>query len=148
VVGLLVLPTSTAVAFFSTTTGSGSVDVQIGTSTTSTVSINGSNLSYSQGSTLSPGGTVNFRLNLVCLTNCPAQVSTVSLSPTWSSNTSGCNSGAQPGQFTMPQATINASVTNGGGQFGTLTVSMVDLGSGVDQRPCSNAMVTLTLTTP
>src|SRR6266851_4965513 len=73
---MLVLPVSTALAFFAAT-GSGQIsNVQAGTAaSTITITPNGA-LTYAGPSTtnLMPGGTVSTSLLLTCTTGCPTQV--------------------------------------------------------------------------
>ena len=147
VVALLVLPTETAIAFFSAT-GSGTVSgVQAGSASSTVALSTVGGFTYSGPSTtnLMPGGTVSFTVQATCTASCPATVSTVNLQ-SWSSNKTGCDSTTLPNSFTMPAITANLSVNTSATTVGTATITWVNLA--VNQNACSNASFTFVLTTP
>jgi hypothetical protein len=124
-VAMLLLPVSTAQAFFAAT-GSGQItNVQAGTATT-VVSIeqNGA-LTYAGPSTtnLMPGGTVSFSTLITCTAGCPGQVTAVNFGG-WSSDKARCDFTTPPNSFTMPTLNVNQSVWTTGISGGTVTINM------------------------
>jgi hypothetical protein len=145
VVALFVLPTAEALAFFAAT-GTGTATATA-TSQTSTVSITPGTPTYSGGGSLTLGGTATYTLTATCLTNCPAQVTTVSLGG-WSSNKTGCDSTTLAGSFTMPSATENLSVGATATSLPTsVVITWVNLAT-TNQNACLGATLSFALTTP
>ncbi len=149
-VAALFLPVAEGAAyFFATATGTGVIsNVQAGAAPASTVSI-GVNGPFTYGgpstANLMPSGTASFQTMLTCLTGCPAQVSTVSLS-SWTSDKTGCDAVTLPGSFSMPVLVDNLSVSTSGVAGGLATITWANLA--VNQSACSGAKFAFTLVTP
>lgn len=143
---MLLLPVTTAVAYFSATaTGSGTITgVTAGTPSASTVSITTSNVVYSGGaSNLVPGGAFSFDTRIQCETGCPASVTTVSLA-SWSSVKPSCDEASLPSSFTMTPIAVNQSLMNAV----TLPGSVAWNNLAINQGACSQAHFTFNLVTP
>jgi hypothetical protein len=141
-VGLFVVPTVTALAYYSST-GTGNVTgVSATTTTTSTVNLD----QAAPPTTLAPGGSTTLGLAAKCLTGCPAFVSTVNLS-TWSSDKTGCTPAAMPGSFTMPTLVVNQSIPTTATGIGNATITWNNLVA-IDQSPCQGGHFTFVVVTP
>lgn len=152
VLALSLMPVGEALAFYiGTTSGSGNIGtVTAGAAPASTVSITAYQDPTCGGcvfspQSITPGQTTTFKVQLACTANCPAAVTTLSLSG-WSSDVTGCDATSMPGSFTMPQFAVNSSISSSTIE-GPLTVTWVNLPS-IDQTPCVGAHFTFTIVTP
>jgi hypothetical protein len=148
VVALLVMPVAEALAFYAAT-GSGTTTAPAATNT-STVTLARSGAETFAGpstTALAPGGTVSFTVTATCTSGCPAEVTIVQLSPTWSNSQSApCDPTDMPNSFSMPNITYNNTIGTTATSVGTAVITWNNLST--DQSSCAGGTFTFTFVTP
>lgn len=148
VLALLVMPAVEALAFYAATgTGTTTVPASANTATVTLARLGAETFAGPSTTALAPGGTVSYSVTATCTAGCPAEVTTVNLSPTWSNSNGGtCTPTAMPGSFSMATITFNNTVNTTAVTVGTAVITWNNLA--IDQSSCASGTFTFTLTTP